>query len=493
MKLCPHCGETYADFVDFCFGDGSVLTLEAVASIPEEPDSFDAPPPPKMLQGSQQRASYTRSATPVPRARRPGRSLIASGGADYTPPTVETAPPEPERSATPATAPVAPADPGMRYGDDDELVGDDAEAAFGPVDGFDEESWEQEAKSGYTPSASEVAISKADLAAARAAEVDEDADEESSGAAILAVAVLGFFAVVLVAAVAVFTLSTFFIENGEETDGVALVDPVAPQPVVVEPIEPSVPEPIEPEPVAPEPVEPTEPEPVEPEPIEPEPVEPEPIAQVPQPVVTPQPAVTPKPVVTGPKPVPVRPDPAPAGALVSVNFVSTPSAALLTVDGRAVATTPFNQKLTPGPHTIRITKDGFEPHEARVNVGEGTERYVATLKALAGTVAPQPVETPPPAPEPVAEPEPASVMAMVFAPPNPPAGVAQISVIQGGRRVALPAKISYPVDGATLVFELTNAEGEKWQSAVKCGPSTITGTVNTLRMGDACGPLKAGP
>ncbi|MBT3223517.1 MAG: hypothetical protein HN348_30970, partial [Proteobacteria bacterium] len=70
MKVCRQCGETYTDRIDFCFQDGEVLQVQTLE--PELSDlALDAPMPRAMraLQGGQAN-SYTRSATPVPRARR---------------------------------------------------------------------------------------------------------------------------------------------------------------------------------------------------------------------------------------------------------------------------------------------------------------------------------------------------------------------------------------------------------------------------------------
>lgn len=53
MKVCPHCGDTYRDHVDFCFGDGEVLVLsEATASTTPSEADLD-PPLPRRIQGGQ--------------------------------------------------------------------------------------------------------------------------------------------------------------------------------------------------------------------------------------------------------------------------------------------------------------------------------------------------------------------------------------------------------------------------------------------------------
>jgi hypothetical protein len=35
VKVCPHCGESYREYVDFCFGDGEILA--GLALLPREP------------------------------------------------------------------------------------------------------------------------------------------------------------------------------------------------------------------------------------------------------------------------------------------------------------------------------------------------------------------------------------------------------------------------------------------------------------------------
>ena len=58
-----------------------------------------------------------------------------------------------------------------------------------------------------------------------------------------------------------------------------------------------------------------------------------------------------------------------ATAPVSVAFNSVPAGAQVMVDGQLhSATTPFDLKLSPGKHKVRVTATGYEPHEQEIDV-----------------------------------------------------------------------------------------------------------------------------
>lgn len=402
MKVCPQCGENYRPFVDFCFADGEVLAMEAAEVVDPVADAFDAPPPPKMLQGSQG-GGYTRSATPVPRARRPGRTLVRNdGGGVYTPPSQPTPAVPDEVIAAPPPPPSPEAS--IEAWDEEELEAFEEIPSATPLPAPQPEPILSAATAPPAPTATTPAPVEPErmpyAAAAPASHIEEDEEDDDVGGlgmwAIAAVAVIGIGAVAVSGVAAIVTM----MQTPEDpTTTVSLPEPIVLPVPKVEPrpaTEPLavgvVPEPmLDPEPVVePEPV--VDPEPaVAPEPV----VDPEPVPAVPQPVV---------PVAeTAPVPV-VAPVPEPPRKLANVTFSSTPDRARIFLDGAPiVGTTRFTVPDVPfGLHELRLEKDGYQPHVQQINVQTsaltlGTVR----LKPLTNeAVAPTP-EPEPPAIEPV--------------------------------------------------------------------------------------------
>lgn len=69
-----------------------------------------------------------------------------------------------------------------------------------------------------------------------------------------------------------------------------------------------------------------------------------------------------------------QPDPE---AAVLVQVSSDPSAADIALDGNYAGSTPSQIKLKPGLHSIKITKEGFQPWERSITVEAGESRSVA--------------------------------------------------------------------------------------------------------------------
>lgn len=76
------------------------------------------------------------------------------------------------------------------------------------------------------------------------------------------------------------------------------------------------------------------------------------------------------------------------GAVAEVRLSITPADALLFVDGRPSADIGFDRtfRLNPGPHWIRVTHEGYEPHYQEIRVERGTQHAL--------TVALQPLSVP---------------------------------------------------------------------------------------------------
>lgn len=101
--------------------------------------------------------------------------------------------------------------------------------------------------------------------------------------------------------------------------------------------------------------------------------------------VTAQPAPAPSPVAAQPAPAPspLVDQPAPtlapqagSDAVTLVQISSEPSGAEITVDGDYTGSTPSQIKLQSGPHSVRITKKGFEPWERSIKVEAGESRNI---------------------------------------------------------------------------------------------------------------------
>ncbi len=96
-----------------------------------------------------------------------------------------------------------------------------------------------------------------------------------------------------------------------------------------------------------------------------------------------------------------------AQGVQQVTVLSEPPGATVTVDGRAVGTTPWTGELIPGEHRLRLEKEGEAPHERSIELAP--ERSLEVTVELEPAVAP---------PAPVAEP--AAVPPPVEPPPTAP-------------------------------------------------------------------------
>lgn len=87
----------------------------------------------------------------------------------------------------------------------------------------------------------------------------------------------------------------------------------------------------------------------------------------------------------------------------TVTLTTEPAGASISVDGEPKeGQTPMDLELSPGTHKIRLSMEGFEPHELEIEIkgGEKMEQGVTLMAS-----APEPVAAPPP-PPPVAPPPP---------------------------------------------------------------------------------------
>lgn len=91
-----------------------------------------------------------------------------------------------------------------------------------------------------------------------------------------------------------------------------------------------------------------------------------------QPAPAPEPA--PSPLVDQPAPTLATQPGSEASTLVQIS--SEPSGAEITVDGDYTGSTPSQIKLQSGPHSVRITKKGFEPWERSIKVEAGESRNI---------------------------------------------------------------------------------------------------------------------
>jgi hypothetical protein len=91
---------------------------------------------------------------------------------------------------------------------------------------------------------------------------------------------------------------------------------------------------------------------------------------------TPSPSPTP---VNIPSNAPATVNPAPAISVLDVS--STPTAADIEVDGAFVGNTPASVEISPGDHTLTITKRGFVPWERKIKAMPGHVSISPELQA----------------------------------------------------------------------------------------------------------------
>jgi hypothetical protein len=126
------------------------------------------------------------------------------------------------------------------------------------------------------------------------------------------------------------------------------------------------------------------------------------------------------PAVTAPVPAPAPPQavpaevPPPAPALVSVELVSVPPGATLTVDGRPVGQTPATLELDVGEHTVDVALTGFGPMSRAITVGPES----APIAPFVLIAIPAATPVPPPPADPAVTPTPPAAPAK---PPTTPA------------------------------------------------------------------------
>lgn len=391
MKVCPQCGETYRPFVDFCFADGEVLTMEAVRRDEPEADAFDAPPPPKMLQGTQG-GGYTRSATPVPRARRPGRSILSQpdGGGVYTPPAEPTAPPPVQDQIVDDWADA----------EDDlaafEEIGSAAPPPPAPQPILDEPRapTPKVPQARQTPPAAPPAPADDLQGDGFVDEEPPDEQEEANALPVSVLMVVSFAAIAFIVTLGAAAVYFLLYTPPQDATDVALPPPAV-EPLPTMPATP--PSPLQvgprprPEPVPEPEVEPSPP-PTEvptPTPVKPQvpaPVVPAPVVPAePTPVPSPAPEVAPEPAPTDDGVVEVEPPPT-----AEITFTTDPAGATVLLDGRQVGTTPTSlDGVEFGRHAIRYELAGHEPSEMTVRVT--TSRFRPQTVSLTPVAAPEPV------------------------------------------------------------------------------------------------------
>ncbi|MEZ4465519.1 MAG: PEGA domain-containing protein [bacterium] len=89
---------------------------------------------------------------------------------------------------------------------------------------------------------------------------------------------------------------------------------------------------------------------------------------------------------------------------VAFDLKSTPSGASVLVDGKAQGVTPVKLELSPGSHTVQISKDGFTPATRVVALESEPLNLMVTLEAIKPVVAVAPPTAPPAAPPSAAPP-----------------------------------------------------------------------------------------
>jgi hypothetical protein len=377
MKVCPHCGETYQDYIDFCFLDGEVLAMSAAGvgagGLAPGADASVGPRRTAPASGAEPSAA-SMAATPVPRGPRrtflPGKQGQQGNQGAYGAPTpvpsdngaanglnnelnapelrdtrtpvpvdtdddpepppqslIETAPIlRPQRPGTnPSTAPT-PLSPPTHDERVPEVARDPAPRA--PV----------------TPPPVRQLVNTTPKAVAFAGEVVEP---ESSTMLFAGIGALAVGTTLIVLSIgAVFWASSMFGDDGAVADAGRVEQPVPAPP----PPEPQ-PDPVQPATVEPGSVEPGSVQPGSVEEPGPAPA-PAPTPD-PDPVPAPDPAPGPRPapqVVPGrPRPAPVEPAPAPVATEQRLKFVSSPPGAKVEVAGETHET-PFDLVLGPGDH-----------------------------------------------------------------------------------------------------------------------------------------------
>ncbi len=376
MKVCSTCGDTYQDYVDFCFNDGEVLVEAEVGAVGSSAEPRRATPAPSMM------------ATPVPRDHRrspprPGRPTEPQRGPNvpahgHVSSSAVTVPDDDgEEEAGPSAASLAMTQPIEIAGSPRGASG--AHAGSGGSPG----KWPASDASHPRPQSGQ-----ARGAAAPAPTFESELDEPDNSRLLLfgiAAALFGVFLLVAAGAVVVGTTTGMFGSGPSDTD-VAVAEPPLPAPLPRDPL-PSL---VEPEPIpAPEPVEAApQPAPVAPTPAPAPapvaPVAPAPVVGEPEiPPPAPEPVPLPRPVVTqlrpapapGPRPVAPVAAPAPVVAAVARQPVSLatdpPGAAVYLGGSKVLAATPGTIELEPGTYTLEARLANHRSSTAAVTVGEG--------------------------------------------------------------------------------------------------------------------------
>jgi hypothetical protein len=392
MKACPTCGDTYQDFVDFCFKDGEVLAAASEVAVAQSlAPGMEASTGPRRTSAEPSAASMM--ATPVPRG--PRRSLIRNEPASPTYGAPRSSPANREDDEAPDNRTPVPAS-----GDDDDdgeplmpqslvetapilrpqrkSAADNVTAPIPiPARGADQRTGELRAPSnaGAADAArSDGQTAEGNRAPAAAPQFRQlinttpkektfvgEVVEPESPTMLLLGAMAALVGVLFIVGTGAFLLYVWV--GGDEGEVVADAGQIAePAPVV-----PVAPEPVAPIAVVPEPPVPAPevvPANVQPEPA---PVVPDPVAPAPAPVVPAPAPGRPDPQPAPQRPVPPRPAP-PAPEVVAVQhlkFVSKPSGASVDVAG-AVRQTPFELDLGPGTHRWSAQQKNRKPRESSV-------------------------------------------------------------------------------------------------------------------------------
>ncbi|WP_300037826.1 PEGA domain-containing protein [Methanospirillum sp.] len=78
----------------------------------------------------------------------------------------------------------------------------------------------------------------------------------------------------------------------------------------------------------------------------------------------------------------------------SISVTSTPSGATVALDGASIQTTPYTySQVTPGSHTVTVSKDGYTPYSTSITVASGAESAVSAVLSPVTTTGSLSVDT----------------------------------------------------------------------------------------------------
>jgi len=145
-----------------------------------------------------------------------------------------------------------------------------------------------------------------------------------------------------------------------------------------------------------------------------------------------------------------------------ITIISTPSGASVSLDGKTVGITPVTgTEVGAGSHSLRITKDGYEPYEKSVTVSSGEQSAVdATLTEI---VTPTPTPTPTPTQSPIGAGK----------------GWVRINANVDGASAALGSETCTISGGSCSIMVGTTSTPVRTFTVQKSGYSEYAGTINT--------------